>query len=203
MIWDSLVLFALAVPLLLGIIFYLIRPLDRVKPLLTGPREYCDGEGIRSIIGQFRGETVKFTADPYRPRSFLLTIYGRTWLVPESGLRPPFRVTTSAEHSTFPSDKTYTLPDAARLLPDRKRETLELLLGPLGFDWLEMGESKVVLHTSNPSSGMFSRIRIRTSVLKAMDQLRDFRDHHTSGDQSGPVSAVVNENPQPIQGDKS
>jgi hypothetical protein len=203
MLWDSLILFALAVPLLLGIIFYLIRPLDRAKPLLNGPREYCDGEGIRSIIGQFRGETVKFTADPYRPRSFIVTVYGRTRLCPESGLRPPFRVTRSAEPSSFPPDKSYTLPEAARLLHDRQRKSLELLLGPLGFDWLELGGSKIVLHTRNPASGMFSRIRIRTSVLKAMDQLREFRCPHTPGDQSGPVSAVLNGSPQPLQGDKS
>jgi hypothetical protein len=193
MLWDSLLLFAVAAPLLLAAIFFLIRPLDRIKPLLQAPREYCNGDGIRSVMGQFGGKTVKFTTSPFRPRFFSMTVYHRGGPAPEQGWGTPIVVTASGFH---PADA-----DASHLFTERQRETLKILFGPLAFDRLEVGKNKLVLSTRNPSSGMFSRTRVRHRVLRTLDLLRTFADHSLSDHSPGPYSELVLDGSQ-LQGDK-
>ena len=171
MLWEIAGLFAVAVSLLLGAIYYLIRPLDRIKPLLNDPREYCDGQGIRSLMGHYRGMSVKFTASPYPPRYFTLTAYGvsvRELCEKEKHLR----ILPGADHPhNMQSRNAYPLSEAARLVAKRQKEALETLLGPLGFQRLEAGVNRIVLHTSNPSSPVFSRRQVRKGVLRTLDLL--------------------------------
>jgi hypothetical protein len=196
MLLDVLFLFAVAVPLLLGVIFYLIRPLDRIKPLLEHPMERCDEEGIRSLVGRFRGETVAFTHGPYRPEFFTLTIHCRSRPASGSEWTPPVEVTPSTTPDGSGSTGSFALSEAEHMFRGRQRENLKLLLGSFGFDRLELGQDRIVLHTLNPASGLFSRLRVRSSVLGALDLLAVFHGHRCRDHPADLYPGPVPEHPQ-------
>jgi hypothetical protein len=166
---DALALLV-AFPLILGAMFYLFRPLDRVKPLLERPREFCDSDGIRSVLGQYRGRTVKFTASPYTPEFFSMTVYrGKRHCIGDScsiaasercpvrGRRKPLR---------------YTLRDVLRSFEGRQKTSMEIILGRIGFKWIEVGRRRLVLHADS-QVGMFGRRKVMDSMMSALELVRE------------------------------
>jgi hypothetical protein len=166
---DALALLV-AFPLILGAMFYLFRPLDRIKPLLERPREFCDSHGIRSVLGQYRGRTVKFTASPYTPEFFSMTVYrGKRHCIGDScRIAAPGRCPVRGRRKAM----RYTLPDVLQSFEGRQKTSLEVILGRMGFQWIEVGRRRLVLHADSPVD-MFGRRKVMDSMVSALELVRE------------------------------
>jgi hypothetical protein len=166
---DAFALLA-ALPLLLGAMFYLFRPLDRVKPLLESPREFCDSDGIRSVLGRYRGRTVKFTASPYIPRFFSMTVYrGKRPCIGDScSIATPGQCPVRER----PAPLRYTLSDVLRSFEGRQKASMQVILGRLGFQWVEVGRRRLVFHADAPIE-MFGRRKVMDSMTSALELVRE------------------------------
>ncbi|MFP4316090.1 MAG: hypothetical protein ACOC24_07050 [Desulfovibrionales bacterium] len=169
-IQDVLLIFLLALPLVLLIIRANIRPMDRLRHLFSHPRDFCGESGMRTVMGDWNGVTVKLTMSSMPPRFFSLTYFKGIGVTPEGkgggkGLRIRKRDMHQLLAGTGEQTKTTTW--------DELRAKVQTIYDHTGFDELLLKPDRIVLRVEDHRSRVFKRDRTRRWTRKTLELLTE------------------------------